>query len=485
VQTQPETSPVQIEMLLSIRTHVNGVTKIPVFLFFTSILILPFLVTFGHSKPEQIHLSYGDVDNSMYVSWSTPIQPSSTLVTFTELLTNTTSTVKGTSEHFKQLLNSSHPLNKCTTCVDEYLHTAYLTNLVPGSKYQYMISGDSVSYTFTNVVRNAGRLVKPFTFGVYGDMGTVIPGGSLSPSLKYLIEETNDGTIDGILHVGDLAYDMDDHGGTTGAEFFRQIQPVASKVPYMTVPGNHEGGTPYFGALKHYVHRLHMPNYEKGRNSFYSFNVGPVHIVSFSSEAYFWQYWQIVQQFEWLENDLKSVDRTETPFIITQAHRPMYCSNSDDADDCTKVNSTMRRGIFSGKTHEKDGLFALEPLFNKYKVDLCFWAHEHSYERTWPVYNGQVMNGSYSHPYVNPKAPVHIVAGAAGCREGHDQFNGPKGEWSAYRNSNYGYGRLRIANNTHIHWEQIEDVNKTIIDELWLVKDARLHRTYTRPFNGE
>jgi hypothetical protein len=45
-------------------------------------------------------------------------------------------------------------------------------------------------------------------------------------------------------------------------------------------------------------------------------------------------------------------------------------------------------------------------------VDVMIWAHEHSYERMWPVYNRTVYNGTES-PYVDPPAPLHIVTGSA------------------------------------------------------------------------
>ena len=68
----------------------------------------------------------------------------------------------------------------------------------------------------------------------------------------------------------------------------------------------------------------------------------------------------------------------------------------------------------------------LEAIFYRHGVDVVFEAHQHSYERTWPVYNGTVFNESSSDngndrsgsPYVNPRAPVHLVSGAAGNREG-------------------------------------------------------------------
>ena len=46
--------------------------------------------------------------------------------------------------------------------------------------------------------------------------------------------------------------------------------------------------------------------------------------------------------------------------------------------------------------------FALEPLLAEYGVDLAVWAHEHTYERLFPVYNYTVYNGSLEYPYTNP-----------------------------------------------------------------------------------
>jgi hypothetical protein len=118
--------------------------------------------------------------------------------------------------------------------------------------------------------------------------------------------------------------------------------------------------------------------------------------------------------------------------------------------------------------------FKLEELFRQFHVDLAFWAHEHSYERLWPTYNNTVFNGT-SHPgepYRNPGATVHVITGAAGCREGESKFDrGPRGAWSAVRNSEWGYGRLRVVNNSAIGWEQVEDANGTVVDSFVLVKD--------------
>lgn len=49
----------------------------------------------------------------------------------------------------------------------------------------------------------------------------------------------------------------------------------------------------------------------------------------------------------------------------------------------------------------------------KHGVDLTIWAHEHSYERLWPIYNRKIYNGSYEEPYRNPGSMTHVITGSA------------------------------------------------------------------------
>lgn len=75
--------------------------------------------------------------------------------------------------------------------------------------------------------------------------------------------------------------------------------------------------------------------------------------------------------------------RAIRPWIITFGHRPMYCSNDND-NDCTHSQTLVRVGL--PFTH----FFGLEDLFYKFGVDVEIWAHEHSYERLWPIYDYKV-----------------------------------------------------------------------------------------------
>lgn len=167
-------------------------------------------------------------------------------------------------------------------------------------------------------------------------------------------------------------------------------------------------------------------------NHMYSFNLGPVHFIGFSTEAYYFLDYGLkllVNQYEWLERDLIEANRPENrqsrPWIVTFGHRPMYCSNDNDKD-CRKLTTLIRVGL--PLTH----FFGLEDLFYNYGVDVEIWAHQHSYERLWPIYNYTVLNGSYAEPYKNPKAPVHLVTGSAGCKEGHAEFLKKVPAWSAF-----------------------------------------------------
>lgn len=213
----------------------------------------------------------------------------------------------------------------------------------------------------------------------------------------------------------------------------------------------------------------------------YSFNMGPLHIISISTEVYYFVNYGIkalIFQYEWLENDLIEANlpenREKQPWIIVLGHRPMYCSNLNH-DDCTHTETLTRVGL--PFLH----FFGLEDLLYNYGVDLEIWAHEHSYERLWPIYNYKVYNGSYEEPYVNPGAPVQIVTGSAGCKEGREDFNITRPYWSAFQSRDYGYTRLKAYNSSHLYLEQVsDDKNGAIIDSFWIVKKEHGPYAYSR-----
>lgn len=261
----------------------------------------------------------------------------------------------------------------------QYIHSVVLKDLQPESQYVYHC-GSNLGWSplFNFKTLPAGNNWSP-RIALYGDMGN-----ENAQSLSRLQEETQRGLYDAIIHVGDFAYDMNTDDASVGDEFMNQIQSVAAYVPYMVCPGNHEEKFNF----SNYRARFNMPG--ETDNMFYSFNLGPVHFISFSSEAYYFMNYGIkslVSQYEWLEKDLSEANKPENrklrPWIIAYAHRPMYCSNFN-GDDCTHHETLLRVGLPFAH------LFALEPLFYQHGVDIQIYAHEHSYERFWPLYDYKV-----------------------------------------------------------------------------------------------
>lgn len=188
--------------------------------------------------------------------------------------------------------------------------------------------------------------------------------------------------------------------------------------------------------------------YEYG-NAYYSFTYGPSkHIVlsSFSS------FREGSLQYEWLLSELKSVDRSITPWLIVTLHCPLY-----------NTFKTHRHDIFITEAQA-----TLEPLFVKYTVNFVIAGHVHAYMRTHPV--------AFSKR--NPRGPIHIIQGNGGKAVCEPYYNNTAEEWVAVRDqSQYGYGTLELYNNTHAMWKLIKtgydeggefEPNLNLMDEIWV-----------------
>ena len=66
-------------------------------------------------------------------------------------------------------------------------------------------------------------------------------------------------------------------------------------MPYMTCPGNHE----WHYNFSNYKARFNMPG-DENNNMFFSFDIGPVHFVSISTEFYYYLNYGMQQVIYWL-----------------------------------------------------------------------------------------------------------------------------------------------------------------------------------------
>ena len=337
-----------------------------------------------------------------------------------------------------------------------FFHDVLLTKLKPGTRYYYQFgagSGWSKIHSFETPLMIGDK--ETFRFITYGDMGIYPPA---APKVASLVEKE---AVDGakfVIHQGDLAY----AGGYAYLwdQWLSLIEPISTRIPYMIAIGNHEqahligGGKdpskaegngfhpPWgnylddsageCGVPPHY--RFHMP--DSGNFVWwYSFDYGTVHFVIISTEHNFTAG---SKQYKWIENDLATVDRSVTPWIILVGHRPMYCSIDFQSD--YQVSLHIQK--------------ALEELFHKFQVNLGLYGHYHSYERTCKVYKHKCTKDGM----------VHIVAGTAGASV--DGYPSRNVRWSEYYNTHtIGYGRVTVVGDKELHWEYISADDGSVMDK--------------------
>jgi hypothetical protein len=421
------------------------------------LLIIALNCYIAYGKPEQIHLSLGANPTEMVVTWTTFTKAKSSTVNYNKI---------GGQMHSAETV-TTHFLDKD---YEAYIHRALLTGLEPGLSYEYRCESDgkySEVFKFKAISDNSNFSPR---LAVYGDLGH-----ENGVSIPQLITDVKNGLYDAILHIGDIAYNLNKNSGTVGDMFMNEIQPIAAHVPYQVCPGNHEDKRNF----THYLNRFTMIDTHSGHvnNHFYSFDLGSAHFIAFSTELYFWPEFftqsHIQWQYEWLENDLKVAtkpeNRAKRPWIITLGHRPMYCLKDNDKD-CFSGETLIRKGR-SGTPLQIHTTYGLEELFMKYGVDIEFYGHEHLYERSYPIYDYHVYNISSPHLYTNAKAPIHIISGAAGTTDRPDFMTSlPKS--TAFYAPDYGFTRMTINNKTHITIQQISVEKETkVLDSFVIEKD--------------
>jgi hypothetical protein len=283
------------------------------------------------------------------------------------------------------------------------------------------------------------------------------------------------GEVDAIYHGGDTSYAT---GYMSIWDFWlNMMAPVASGTLYLTTVGNHEAdwpGSSVFnttdsgGECSVPAFKLTpQPAPSTIKTPWWSYDVGLIHFVGISTEH---DYFTNSAQWRWLENDLATVDRSKTPWVVFGGHRAMYLNSNYVSPDPTSDSSTMDAMI----TH-------IEPLLFKYKVNLAFYGHNHVVQRQSAVFNSTVVqhsvprtdsDGKTWHVHENPQATVHMVIGTAGA----DFTEGtlvPAPEWNELTFYKWGYAVVQAVNATYLSWEWVEagSGSNKVLDRMVIIQD--------------
>lgn len=226
---------------------------------------------------------------------------------------------------------------------------------------------------------------------IFGDMGkyeadgsndyNTFQPGSLNTTLQLIKDLKN---IDIVFHIGDICY----ASGYISQwdQFTSQIEPIASRVPYMIASGNHERDWPDSSSFYGYMDSggecgvlaetmFYVPA-ENRAKFWYSTNYGMFRFCVADTE-HDWR--EGTEQYKFIEHCLASVDRRKQPWLIFLAHRVLGYSSGF---------WYTYRGTFAEPMGKED----LQKLWQKYKVDIAIFGHVHNYERTCPIYQNTCTN---------------------------------------------------------------------------------------------
>ncbi|KAM4107650.1 hypothetical protein ACB094_04G161900 [Castanea mollissima] len=357
-----------------------------------------------------------------------------------------------------------------------FIHTSFLKNLWPNSVYTYRVGhllskGSYIwgkNYSFKSSPYPGQNSLQRVV--IFGDMGKAERDGSNEYSnyqpgslntTDQLVNDLND--IDIVFHIGDITY----ANGYISQwdQFTSQVEPIASKVPYMIASGNHERDWPNTGSFYDKTDSggecgvlaetmFYVPA-ENRAKFWYSTSYGMFHFCIADTE-HDWR--EGTEQYKFIEHCLASVDRQKQPWLIFAAHRVLGYS------------SDYYYGL-EGAFEEPMGRESLQKLWQKYKVDLAFYGHVHNYERSCPIYQNQCVKSESSH-YSGPvDGTIHVVVGGGGSHL--STFSGVTPRWSLYRDYDYGFVKLTAFNHSSLLFEYKKSSDGKVYDSFTIAREYK------------
>ncbi|BBM84653.1 purple acid phosphatase family protein [Candidatus Uabimicrobium amorphum] len=298
--------------------------------------------------PDQIVLTWGaDPRTTQSVQWRTSKEVNSGMVRYREQ----------SATQWEFLQAKTKKLETPETVNDPVInrHSAHLTNLKPGTTYQYSVgNGNSDNWSKTFEFTTAPQNPQSFSFVYMGDAqnGLDTWGKLLANSFQAQPNAAFFVMAGDLVNKGAERFDWD--------HFFHSAGDIFSQRPIVPAIGNHEmhGGYP----------TLYREMFKLPRNGpdttwidperAYSFEYGNACFIVLDTNTL------IDFQTKWLEERLKNT-KALWKFVIY--HHPAYSPRPS-------INNTYISAVWG-------------PIFDKYHVDVALQGHDHSYMRTHPLKN--------------------------------------------------------------------------------------------------
>ncbi|OLS32496.1 MAG: 3',5'-cyclic adenosine monophosphate phosphodiesterase CpdA [Candidatus Heimdallarchaeota archaeon AB_125] len=286
--------------------------------------------------PYQIHLSWQhDTSTTMTMSWKTS---------------------EVTESIVQYGLGSTYGSEE--TGLSGTLHTVELTGLTPNTVYHYRV-GDGNTWSI-DLDFKTGNVDEHAKFLAIGDSRTNRADRRVSS------RQISKVSADFAIFDGDLVESGLD--ANQWNDWFYDLKDLLYEFPFMSALGNHEKN-----------HTNYYKNFAfPGKEEYYSFNYGPVHISVLHTcvESYGGTF---DEQIAWLHTDLQA--HNDYPWKLILMHKPAYASS-------TRYNLGQYDDIIT----------LLVPIFEQYNITMVVSGHDHFYERLMNNNITYVIAGSIGAP---------------------------------------------------------------------------------------
>ncbi len=318
----------------------------------------------GNADPDQIRLSWeDDATATLTIAWRTVDAG----------VTESVCHFGETAAHGQQATGTTYTFANATGLH----HKVQITGLEPRTVY-HLSCGDGGAHMFGDrtfiTAPDVDDVCEPVRFVVLGDSRSQIDNGA-SILWSTVMDAATDEVPDFVVFTGD-AIAEGDHVDDGWDDWFDRSHDIGD-YPMLIVWGNHDhrGGSPY-------PQLFHLPvNDASGTDDFWQLRYGYLHLFGLDTEEQ-----PLAMQSPWLEENLAATDAL---WKFAFFHESAYSS---------------------GTTHgsNDDVIDAFCPSFDAHHLDVAFQSHDHTYERTKPIYNGATA-GNYN------LGTMYIVSGGAGA----------------------------------------------------------------------
>lgn len=193
-------------------------------------------------------------------------------------------------------------------------------------------------------------------------------------------------------NMGDLVDNGED--SSQWRAWFNGVEGLSARSAFAPVLGNHECYNKNWKVRlpEAYLNYFHVPANDSRdfERYYYSFDYGQVHFVvlgTVDNEINGFKTGLMEEQGRWLEEDLKS---SNAPWKVVLMHRDV-------------LQYRIARMPERKEGYSDEGVFFM-PIFEKYKVDVVFTAHLHTYRN-----RGHILGGEH-----RSEGPLYILTGVAG-----------------------------------------------------------------------